>query len=214
MAGDRWAGRWLGGALLVTATAALLLYADLHRLAGDVDRVRPLLRRAQIRDRLLQRPLPRLRLPVVGADTARSVWAGPRPHLVVTVAPGRCVGCLEDLDAWSRAVLRPGVEAVMVIEGTGRAGAGAIVEEAGIRGTVLADPERSAGERFGWSRPPGMAVLTVGADRTVRSVAVRRKRGGCRWSALDRAVALLTTGRRAAPREAPAAAERSPGVGP
>lgn len=184
-------GWWLGGALAAALGAALLLYADLHRLSGRVDSVRPLLERARIRDRLLQRRLPDLRLPAVGADTTRPVWGGPGPHLVVTVDPERCVDCLEGLAGWSRAVHNPGVEAVMVLEGVDRTRGAEIVTEAGIRGTVLVDPEAAAGERFGWSRSTGMAVLTVDAGRTVRSVAVRRARGGCRWSALGRAVALL-----------------------
>lgn len=182
---------WLGGALVITAAAAALLYTDLHRLSERLERRRPLLERARTRDRLLQRRLPDLRLPVVGADTSRDLQGDTDPQLVVVVSPDRCVQCLEGLSDWHRAVRRRDIDAVMILADVGPARAETIVRESGLRGTVLADPEGTADRRFGWSPPPGMAVLTVSPDRTIRSVAVRRSRGGCRWSALDRAVALL-----------------------
>lgn len=181
----------LSAALLFVLGVAGVLYWELHRLSDRVEQQRTFVLRSQVRDALLGRTLPDLKLPAVRGDSASLVRRGTRPHVIWTLDPDRCIQCLEGLGEWRRIARTPGVRAVVVLEGTDGSEAEGIVRQTALDGTVLYD---SAG---GWLRPspgeewPAMVVLGVEADGRIRSVASRESRGSCRWSAFDYSLSVV-----------------------
>lgn len=180
----------LSAALVFVLGVAGVLYMELHRLSEMVERQRTFVLRTQTRDALLGRSLPDVTLPSVRGDSAPILRRDSGPHAVWSVDPDRCLQCLGRLGEWRRLARSPGVRAVVILEGTGRAEAARITRETGLDGTVLYDSASAwqGGDRDDW---PAMVMLAADREGRIQSVASRERRGSCRWSAFDYTLAAL-----------------------